>query len=190
MAESEETAILVRRAQGSKLGDLVVDASITENHTTTIQVLNNPVEEGSDIPDHAVVMPDQLTMEVMWSDIVTGAERAAVGRAREQWSALVLLAKARQGLTVVSGLKVYEDMLITSVGTLEDAESGVALKVSVSLQEFQVAQRKTTTLGDPDSSVKHGTKKPKGKGSRKATKKAKAKAEKDSSELYKLTFGS
>jgi len=188
MAESEETAILVKRTQGSKLGDLVVDASISEGHTTTIQVLTNPLEEGADIPDHAVVMPDQLTMEVMWSDVVNGAERAAVGRAREQWSTLVGLAKARQGLTVVSGLKVYERMLITSVGTLEDAQSGIALKVSVQLQEFRVAERKTTTLEAPDSSVKHGTKKPKGKGSRKSTKKAKAKAEKESSQLYKLIF--
>ena len=67
-----------------KIGDIVVQATITESHDDTLKITSHPVESGpygrSAISDHAFKLPLSLTMKCAWSNASYEALRGARAR--------------------------------------------------------------------------------------------------------------
>lgn len=49
-------------ASSRKVGEFVFDAVISESHTSTLKITENPIESGALVADHAVVQPKELTI--------------------------------------------------------------------------------------------------------------------------------
>ena len=62
------TVIVPRHPFDTKIGDIVIDASITETHVLENEITDHPVEQGANISDHSRPLPDSFTMECVVSN--------------------------------------------------------------------------------------------------------------------------
>lgn len=136
-AKGAKTEILGARS------DIPVDAFITRSHSFSSSVTRAPVEDGSNINDHVILDPDELTIEGLTSDhpvdllagltAVAGAVvelfggDAAPTRSRQAAEALEEAWRDKAELEIVTRLKTYKSMVIESLEWNESAEVGEAL---------------------------------------------------------------
>lgn len=119
----------------TEIGDIVLDATVSESHSHSAESVTSPVESGLEIEDHTRQNPDQLTIEGMWTDTPQGSTSAELNRSQEQYERLLNLKERGAELDVVTGLKVYENMVIQNIDTTRDTSTGFTVPVSISLQE-------------------------------------------------------
>ncbi len=155
-------------AQRPSIDDLEFDVCETETHKGTAKVTQHPVESGATIADHIVDEPDtlDLVLRVSNTPLVSFENIDSVPAFRADTAYADLLAMKRAGETVgvVTSLRRYEDMAITSVSVTRDASTGQCLSVAVSLIEIRTAVSETVEAPTPRTDVPRGqTKKEKGK---------------------------
>lgn len=106
------------------IGPVPIDCIVSEKHTTELMITEIPIETGSVISDHAVVMPKKVSLDI------------GSGSAVASFAALVALQESRAPFTLVTGLKVYRNMLIKSINPTRDVQFGHVLRANVDLQEI------------------------------------------------------
>jgi hypothetical protein len=107
-----------------------IDAFVTEDHHSQVHVTEFPVEDGSSINDNTVEMPDEFTITGVIGPIaVTSTTNSLSSPFRVQTADQYLygLKHSRQLLTVVSGLRVYNDMIITDYRVNRNKDNGKGL---------------------------------------------------------------
>lgn len=122
------------------IGPVPIDCVVSEKHESTLNITEIPIESGSVITDHAVVMPKKVSLDI------------GSGSAVASFSALVALQESRAPFTLVTGLNVYRNMLIKSINPTRDAQFGHVLRANVDLQEIILvgtAQAAGTSGGQP-----------------------------------------
>lgn len=105
------------------IGPVPISVVIRERHTSNLGITEQPIETGAKVTDHAYVEPKRLTLEI-------GDQNAAL-----TFAALVRLQESRVPFTIVSGLRVYKNMLIKSITADRDAKFANVLSGTVDLQE-------------------------------------------------------
>lgn len=143
---AEQAAILVGTRRGSQIGDIELDCTITERHSHRATPTRQPVEDGAKVSDHVIQEPDGLTLDGLWTDTPNGGERAQVARSKELYLALVTLKERGEPVDVVTGLRVYQNMIVTGIDTHKDARTGFAVPVSITLEPIRIAQQQTTQI--------------------------------------------
>lgn len=141
---------VLNRVTKARIEALELDASISEEHGATNAITAHPVERGVAIADHIRPEPETLTMEGIVSNTPVGpAEENAdtapgsPGRAEAAFAKLMELRDAGALVTVVTGLRSYENMAIQSLRVPRNAKIGDALRFTVTLRRVQVAQLQT-----------------------------------------------
>ena len=126
----------------------IIDAHPDESHSITVSKTDYPIETGSSLTDNAVNEPDKLTLEGWVSDLLipTNALVQIEGRPIEAWERIRALAKAREPLTVVTSLQTYENMLITSVSSVKNKDTGQTLRFIIELEETLFAETQLARL--------------------------------------------
>lgn len=115
------TCILLSRS----IGGIFVDVVISEEHTASMEIAEHPVESGAKISDHAWRMPYKVVLES-----VIGSDRAV-----SSYQALLALQEKAEPFSLVTGLKVYNDMLVKEITATRDREHSRVLKFTAELQE-------------------------------------------------------
>lgn len=126
------------------IGNLTFDSIIVEDHNIEYELVQNPVESGANFSDHYFRKPYRLTVEgAVGSVSLSGSSSYSPDtggtRAAKAWEALLALAASKSPFTVVTGLKKYNNMMITSIATTQDAQTATALFFTLELQEVQIA---------------------------------------------------
>ena len=128
----------------------IVDIYTDEFHRQTVTKTKYPVETGASLTDNAVIDPKVLTLKGYVSDLnpLLGGliTIPGPGRGREAWSRIVALKDAREPVTVVTLLEVYENMLITSIDAPKSAATGQGLEFTITLEEILFAETQITVL--------------------------------------------
>lgn len=134
----------------------MVDVATTTEHTDAAEVTKFPVEKGADLTDHVRRTPTSLTMEATVSDTPIGAlvaEREAAaaagvqGRPTEQARAhFESLLAAGEPILVVTEVRVYEDMVLTSFVEPRDAKTGEALNCRLQFEHMTLVTNRRTTI--------------------------------------------
>jgi hypothetical protein len=107
------------------LGGIPVDVVINENHTSEVNIPKHPVERGVKISDHVWRDPYKVEIEcIIDGPGVMGA-----------YSDLLDLQQDAEPFDFVTGLKVYENMLIEGLYPIRDKEYGRVLKFNATLVE-------------------------------------------------------
>lgn len=120
-----------RTPQAGRIGSLQLDATISENHVATAQITNEPVEQGSNISDHIVNDPEEITIEGFITNTpVTGGFG---NNTQAAFDTLFQLREARQLITVVTAYRVYSDMAIRRIAIPRDRFTGQSLRFTVDL---------------------------------------------------------
>ncbi|AGC35714.1 tail fiber protein [Rhizobium phage RHEph06] len=133
------------------IGPVPISVVISEEHESTIGITEQPVETGAKITDHAYVEPKKLSLEF-------GDENAVA-----TYNALVRFQESRVPFSIISGLYVYNNMLIRAINVTRDSTYSRVLSGRVDLQEvIIVSTAYVSTEGeqnDPQSTGKAGGKK-------------------------------
>lgn len=136
-----------------------LDAVLSESHRFRSRVTTFPVESGSVISDHVINEPEEITLTGHVTNtpiqLLGGALSGAVNDDRVQTAFDVLTALHEDSalVTVVSGLKVYEDMLITSLYFPRDRRTGQAIEFTVTMQKIVTAVFESTLMPDEPNSA-------------------------------------
>ncbi len=138
-------AAFLFRAGRTQIDTVVVDCTLSEGHSRELEITEHPVEDGANIADHARLKPDALSLEVVLSNTVI-AGPADPGRAEEAYAQLRLLQEQRKLITVVTSLRVYENMMLTLLSTPRSAKEGNAIRCQVTLRNIRLVQNKTTVV--------------------------------------------
>lgn len=130
------------------MGGLVFDAVFEETHEADLEVTDNPVETGVVVSDHAFMKPLRLSISAGVSDtplaVVTDDPFASdAGRSRRAFEVLTELQRRAEPFAMQTGLKLYENMVITSIRTSQDKDTSGALFFTASLREVIIVNTET-----------------------------------------------
>lgn len=165
---------LVRTWGAATSKGIVVDASVSEDHVSSCEPTDNPVEGGAKITDHVQLNPKQLTVEGVISDSPLGF--AVIGniqniaravatvfgnsvRSIDAYNELVELQESRIPFTVVTGLKRYENMILMNLTVPRTVQTGRAIHFKAVMREIVIVNSEVT----PNSALGSGVRNVAGK---------------------------
>lgn len=147
-----------RRAIQSPTRLVIPDVIISEMHADTVTVTRHPVDTGASIADHAYREPAHLVCEFGWSDssaLLTSAIAAVTSgftkglvTIQEIYSDLRQMMEDRELLTVSTGKRQYQNMLITGMKTTTTVDTEACLIVEITLDEVMLVEVQTKQLAE------------------------------------------
>lgn len=142
----KEQLVLVK----TNISGYFFDAVIREEHTSTLNITEHPVQSGANITDHAYIEPARLVMEIGMSDVMDalypGQFEDAYTKSVSAYRTLLELQKSRMPLTVLTRLYLYQNMLIESLSAPDDYKTLYGLRCTVTLREIMVVDVPQTTV--------------------------------------------
>lgn len=122
------------------IGELTFDATFSEQHDSTLEVSDNPVESGVTVSDHAYMLPLKVVIQAGVSDLLlrelpTDIYNSSVSRSRRAYELLLLLQSRAEPFDVVTGLKVYKNMVCLNLRAEQDKETSSVLGFTSELRE-------------------------------------------------------
>lgn len=148
------------------IGGIELDAVISETHSNQVRLTKNPVELGADITDHAIIEPKKINIVAQVSDtplgtaafgqivdLVTGLFGTSttnnITRSNAAYNAMVQLMEEREPIEVQTKLKLYQDMVITSLSVTQDKNTSRIVLMNISLEEVLITESQIVKL-DPE----------------------------------------
>lgn len=127
------------------IGGFVADVTVEEQATDEVAITEHPVEQGAAITDHAYKRPAAVTIRAGWSN----SSPAALGNPaydEQTYQAFLALQASLTPFQVITGKRVYTNMLIKrlSVTTTEATEN--SLMMTVECQEIILVTTQTVTV--------------------------------------------
>lgn len=141
--------------------------AILEDHHDELEITDHPVEQGATVTDHAYKLPAMLSMQIGWSTSSTlnsaipsllgviGQPLSPLDVAslfsgggsdifiRQVYSRLVALQAQRTLLTIFTGKRVYNNMLLRTLGTRTAEDTEHCLIISATFKEINRARVQT-----------------------------------------------
>ncbi|MES2587014.1 MAG: hypothetical protein V4536_08855 [Pseudomonadota bacterium] len=146
----------------------VFDAVFSEEHEAQLEVTDNPVETGVVVSDHAFMKPLKVKIKAGVSDAVLnpitrfyGVDQFSGGtsRSKRAFDLLCDLQKSAEPFDVQTGLKLYKNMVCTSIRTSQDSSTSSALIFEAELREVIIVNTESVTY--PPRSKARQAQKPK-----------------------------
>jgi len=142
---------------GYKVGSVELDLILDEDHSKSAQVTENPMQDGRAISDgiflelqegsltglvtnHSVKIAEERAKQLELQDsetLMAEAENYQLeNRAKQAWIDLKAVMDAKQPVTIVTSLEVYDNVAITNISTERNGDSGDALEIKVSFRQI------------------------------------------------------
>lgn len=148
-------SILTGRASVQRnIGGYVFDAVLTEEHTSELEVTDSPVETGESISDHAYMKPKKLRVVGGVGDavlnpiaILAGSDPYSGGQSRSvtAFELLQKLQESREPFNVQTGMKLYKNMVITSLRVSQDKDTAKAGIFECDMREVIIVDTQTVS---------------------------------------------
>lgn len=123
-----------RKYARSSIQGIFLDATVSEDHHYVSRVTQFPIESGSVITDHVINEPDTLSLSGIVSDSPL-AFLSSFNRSSDAFNRLVRIHELKERVTVVTGIKVYQNMIMTSLSVPRTVETGQALNFVMEFQQ-------------------------------------------------------
>ncbi|EGT5186454.1 hypothetical protein FZI02_20825 [Cronobacter sakazakii] len=142
--------------QSRKIGLVVPDVVISEKHSDMLEITEHPVEKGAPVADHAFNRPPELVMEVGFSgggSLLDLLDTSSVGLSlglspKEVYQQLLDLQKSRVPFDVVTGKRLYSNMLIRVLDVTTDKTSENVLMATLTLRGVVITSTQTISAAD------------------------------------------
>jgi len=135
------TTLLFEPKRKGKIGTLELDVVLEEQHEYDSEVTQYPIESGESISDHVNLNPVRLTMRgfitqtpVQFLDTNTILGNDLVQTAFDK---LVEIRDNKDVIDVISGLKVYSDMIMNRLSIPRDARTGQSLQFTAGFVQIK-----------------------------------------------------
>lgn len=130
------------------------DATLSENHESTLEITQNPVQGGASLTDHAYAKPKSINLSIMVSDcmtsIIEGQFSSGPTKSKQAFQVLHELQAKRVPLSVCTRLTTYTNMLIENISIRDDNSTHFCLKADVTMKEVLLPTLSTTTVSARD----------------------------------------
>jgi len=150
-----------RKYPRSRVGTVLLDATILEEHRYASRVTSYPVETANEgnstiISDHIINEPDILVLQGIVTDTPINI-LAPSNRSIDAFNQLVRIHQNREVITVITGLKVYRDMAITSLDVPRTMKTGQSLTFNIEMQKitFSASIRLSLDQGTPFGGIQN-----------------------------------
>lgn len=156
---------------GNKQPPFSFDAVLSESHTSKLAIMENPVETGVVVADHAFMLPRELEIQAVVSDVwlgmrpdgqTDGSKAQQVGpvakdkdwlvpseggdtssRHQRAWQSMLGLQASANPFSVQTGLLIYDNMLIVELSANQDKRTASTLLFTAKLREVLVVSTET-----------------------------------------------
>lgn len=118
------------------VGSVTVDAMIVEQHSFSSTPTEIPIETGAVVTDHVVNNPDVITIEGFIGQAPFGGAGIGLSRVKQAHNTLKQLMKARLPISIITGLDVYNSMIITNYDVPRDVDTGADLHFTLTAQKI------------------------------------------------------
>lgn len=132
--------------QNTTMGAVQLDALLTEESKLAADVTSYAVEDGTEISDHITQNPEELTL----TGVIAGASTLTFdmrGRSKLIMNKDLIrsMHEAREPVTIVTGLDMYQDFAMTSAIVARDAD-GDRLRIEAKFKKIVKAQLSTAEV--------------------------------------------
>lgn len=147
--------------QSRKIGILVPDVVISEKHSDTLEITEHPVEKPTtsgtgSVSDHAYKRPSEVTMEVGFAgggSLLDFTDTSTLGLSlglspSETYEKLLDMQLSRVPIEVVTGKRIYQNMLIRAIEVTTDKTTENVLRAVLTLREVIITQTQNITVAD------------------------------------------
>lgn len=142
--------------QSRKIGIIVPSIVISEKHHDQIEITEHPVEVGAAIADHAYKVPSEVIMQVGFAGGGALLDFASVRTAtnllgispKEAYEQLLSLQSDRQPFDVITGKRLYKNMLLKSIESTTDRFSENVLNATLVLREVIITSTQSVQVAD------------------------------------------
>ena len=150
---------LFYRKEGYSVGGVSLDLVLDENHSKSAEVTENPLQDGRAISDgiylklregsltglvsnHSLKHTEELEKENQNAEGLLNIAQwqPLKNRAADAWNELKAVMDAKQTVTIVTALEVYENVAMTNIETTLDGESGDALAIRITFKQVKTVQ--------------------------------------------------
>lgn len=122
-----------------RIGEFTAMCVIDEAGTDELEIAKHPVQEGAQISDNAYVKAATLQIKALFNDL-DGTPL------NETYENLRKLQALREVFDVVTGKRIYKNMLMKTLSQTTDRETENILSVSMSFEEIIIVQVEVTTV--------------------------------------------
>lgn len=127
------------------IGGFIADVTIREDHEDELVITENPVEQGADVTDNSFKAPARLTVDVGYSNSSPNSN-GDPNYVQSIYAQFLALQAGRQPFDVITGKRVYTNMLITLLHTTTDEASENALYLTVRMREIILVDTQTVSV--------------------------------------------
>lgn len=148
---------LFYRKEGYSVGSVDIDLILNEDHSKDARVTENPLQDGRAVSDgiylelregsltglvsnHSLKHATPPDVQSAQALLEQAKSTTLENRARQAWKDLKAVMDAKEPVTIVTALEVYEDVAITHIETDRDGDTGDALAIQVSFRQVQTVQ--------------------------------------------------
>lgn len=121
-----------------RIGQFTAMCVISETAKDELEITKHPVQEGATISDNAYVKPSDVSIKVVFNDDDKPLQ--------ETYRLLLELQALREPFDVVTGKRIYKNMLMKGLGQTTDAENENVLSIDFTLEEIIIVQVEVTTV--------------------------------------------
>lgn len=123
-----------------RIGDFDAYLCIDESGSDDLEITQHPVQQGAAITDHAYVKPAQLAIRAQFTEADSGMPL------EELYRKLLELQASREPFEVVTGKRLYKNMLFKSLSVTTDQYTSNVLSITAQLQEIIIVNVETVSV--------------------------------------------
>lgn len=149
--------------QSRKIGLIIPSVVVSEKHSDTLEITEHPVEIGAAVADHAYKRPSEVVMEVGFAgggSLLDFVDTSSIGLSlglspQETYQELLDLQSSRIPFDVVTGKRLYSNMLIRALEVNTEKATENVLSAVLTLREVLIIQTQQITVANK-SDMKDG----------------------------------
>jgi hypothetical protein len=122
----------------SALGDIFPNVIIEESGEDIVEITDHPVQQGASITDHAYKKPVILKLTLGYTDKTESINTT--------YAKLIELQDKRGLLDVMTGKRIYKNMMIRSLSQTTDAKTNSVLIINFELKEIIMVPVQTSSV--------------------------------------------
>lgn len=129
-----------------KVGAITFDLIISESHNLSNTVTEHDVEDGSRISDHIRNNLENGALVGLITNFSLKVNGLLTNRSQDAFDAINRLWKSRELVTIVTVLKVYENVAITDISIDRSESTGEAIAMNVTFRQIKQVKLKTAQI--------------------------------------------
>lgn len=139
-----------KKIQRVLIGELEIDATLSEQHSISVEVTDFPVEKGAAISDHKRVKPDVIKLEGVVSNTPLAPKDSLPAnhetRAKSAFEYLQKLKNTDALIQIVTVLKKYENMTLVDAQMPQDARIGDVFQFTGTFKQVTIVENRTVAV--------------------------------------------